>query len=212
LLKFNILIFFVLNYYRFQVKAKPTKETLLICCQIRIGGQKINEHRNDMFLQPKWYSFQYWEFIKKKLTKTTDDYRIFVATDNQQVRNESILEFGSKLIDFDDIVESFDNVDFIKNDNKKECNKADKTFLDFEAFQLCDSVVITEYSQFGKFAILNRKEPTKNLFMHKHNQKEFEEINKLENKNSKIENERHSSNEIDSYFVKIDNLSQFEYI
>ncbi|CAF1015267.1 unnamed protein product [Brachionus calyciflorus] len=47
--------------------------------------------------------------------------------------------------------------------NKKDCSRANKVYLDFHVMQYCDMAVIGS-GGFGYTAMLNRPEPLKNLY------------------------------------------------
>jgi len=73
-------------------KAKPNKNSKLICAQIRIGGN------GDLQFTAKENSKKYWQFIKNNLTSKLNDYKLFVTTDTPELIDEANQVFGNDTV------------------------------------------------------------------------------------------------------------------
>ena len=164
------------KYERFLLKAKPNKDTQLICAQIRIGGYKHYYYRNyyDIISQPLDNAKRYWDIIRNEYIPKvkSDNYRIFVTTDNESVLKQAIKEFGQDYVVFNE--GSFNHVDFIQNTGD-DCTSVEKAILDFHSLQNCDMAVISR-SQFGRIGLWNRLDPTKDVYQYNTDRKEFIKI------------------------------------
>ena len=60
-----------------------------------------------------------------------------------------------------------------------DCESSEKTILDFHAFQLCDSAVITN-TQYGRFGMWLRADPSKNVYVYDTYEKKLYKIESLE--------------------------------
>lgn len=134
-------------------KAKPNKNSKLICAQIRIGGN------GDLQFTAKENSKKYWQFIKNNLTSKLNDYKLFVTTDTPELIDEANQVFGN------DTVIAFKERSFhisrkvgrTENLNETECDRIAEIYLDFFMLGKCDMGVVS-HSGFGLIGILNRKE------------------------------------------------------
>jgi len=93
-------------------------------------------------------SKRYWHIIKEKFIPNiiNKKFKIFITTDNQQVHNDAVKEFGSNQIIYHQ--GPFNHVDYIEN-TKDDCTNSEKAILDFHSLQNCDMAVISR-SQFGR--------------------------------------------------------------
>ena len=164
------------KYERFLLKAKPNKDTQLICAQIRIGGHKHFYYREYYDYRPQFLNdtSNYWKHIREHfISKTKDNnYRIYISTDNEIARKEAIKEFGREFIVYNE--GPLNHVDFVQNKNN-DCSHIENTILDFHSFQLCDMAAISP-SQFGMIGVWNREDSAKDVFMYEPSQRLFFQI------------------------------------
>lgn len=147
---------FQLKYDKFLAEINGSK---LICAQVRIGGARKHVKYDGKFTERNNTKI-YWNYIRNNLIKNLTNYKLFLTTDTNDVELEAIQEFGNDKV----IVNEGINSHLDREINSKDCNRVEKTFLDFHALQNCDRALISE-SGFGKYGLMNRKFPTKNLFM-----------------------------------------------
>lgn len=161
------------KYQKFLLKAKPTNDTILICAQVRIGGYKHFYYRNyfDLMSQKVENAQRYWNLIKEKFLAniSSEKYKIFITTDNEQVHKDALREFGSNRVVFNE--GPFNHVDYIENTNN-DCTNSEKAILDFHSLQNCDMAVISR-SQFGRLGLWNRDDPLKNVYAYNTDKEEF---------------------------------------
>jgi hypothetical protein len=161
------------KYEKFVLKAKPNKETQLICVQLRIGGHE--HHYFKFYYDYKPQSLDdlrfYWKFIREDILPkvNNNNYRLFVTSDNEIGRKKAIEEFGEEKIVYND--GPFNHMDFVEN--KDDCSHIENTILDFHSFQLCDYAVIS-HSQFSIIGLWNREDPHKNTYMYNKNIRKFQ--------------------------------------
>ena len=135
--------------------AKPTKNTKLICAQVRVGdagGIRFMERGNLKI---------YWNYMRTNFIKNLTDYRIFLTTDTQDIVSEAVKEFGNEFVVTNE--GPINHLDFFRK-LKLNDEKLDKTFLDFHSLQNCNMAIISE-SGFGKLGVFNRNDPNENLAM-----------------------------------------------
>lgn len=151
LFKFNS--YLEIKYQKLLKASKPTKNTKVICAQLRIGSS------TDFQFTSRNSSRYYWDTIKQKFLTNITDYKLFITTDVSNVIDEAVKEFGSdKLIGFKS---HSSHIDFVeKMDNDKKCIETSELFIDFFFLGKCDMGVISQ-SGFGLYGILNRE--NKNL-------------------------------------------------
>ena len=138
------------KYENFLQKAKPNKDTVLICAQVRLGGPPhdsvVFTHKNNTVI--------YWNYIRNKFIQNNTNFMIFLTTDSKQVEDEARSEFGfRKLIINDGFNAHLDRESNLNNN----CSKVEKTFLDFHSLQNCDKAIISEsgYGKLNSLSFLN---------------------------------------------------------
>lgn len=104
----------------------------------------------------------YFFLIKK--TGDTDNYKLFLTTDLEEVATEALGEFGAENLLITDGL--YTHID--REKQSSDCKRVYKTFLDLHFMRNCDGIVISN-SNFGKFGIMLRPEPTKQAFMFRSN-------------------------------------------
>lgn len=123
-------------------QVKPTKNSKLICAQVRTGGGYDHP-----FMQYK-NVYLYWKLIKEKfINNQTYDYRVFITSDNPNVINEAYQEFEKgKLVGFKE------NSFHINTNNN--CNDIGNLILDFNLLGNCDMGIVSK-SGFGMIGIIS---------------------------------------------------------
>lgn len=134
------------KYQEFLKRAKPNKDSLLICAQVRIGGSREHVSNDENFTQRN-NTVIYWNHIRNVFIQNNTNYMIFLTTDTKQIEDEARKEFGNDKIIINDGI----NAHLDRESNLgSNCSKIEKTFLDFHSLQNCDKAIISE-SGFGKF-------------------------------------------------------------
>ncbi|XP_064597600.1 uncharacterized protein LOC135464051 [Liolophura sinensis] len=111
----------------------------LVCVQIRIGSAvEKRSYVSISDLKP------FWEFIKTRITQD-GDVRIFVATDSEAVVKESLRRFGWRVLTVEGHADHID-----KSDRKDVAGGFWKTLTDFYALEMCDTLVLSIWSSFGR--------------------------------------------------------------
>jgi len=104
----------------------------------------------------------FWKFIRNDLIAKLElkNYKIFITTDDEDVQKEAFDEFGS-----DKVVTNEGEILHIDRDvdNLNDCNRIEKTILDFHSLQNCDIGIAS--SGYGKMGLWNRKDPVKDLYV-----------------------------------------------
>ncbi|CAF0906733.1 unnamed protein product [Brachionus calyciflorus] len=147
------------------------KNNKVVCAQIRIGGARPNV-AFDYQYNSRNVTQLFWNFIREKfLSQIEDDnYKIFITTDLESVYKEAEIEFGiDSMIHIPGLYTHIDREQYLKDN----CERVDKTVLDFYFFENCDYVLISN-SGFGKLGSLRKKDPFKNAFILKNDQ--FQEL------------------------------------
>ena len=150
-----------LKYKLFLKKAKLNNRSKLICAQVRIGGKREHVEYDAPFTLDSNAKI-YWNYIKSVFMKNETNYKIFLTTDKKNIENEAMKWFGLNKVIINDGINS--HLDREINLGIKNCNKVEKTFLDFHCLQNCDKAIISE-SGFGKLGVWNREKPNENLVM-----------------------------------------------
>jgi len=145
------------KYLKFLKKAKPNKNTKLICCQVRVGGG----YDSDVFMEKEKTKI-YWNYIRINFIKNLTDYRLFLTTDQNDVELEAFKEFGVEFLVTNEGPNN--HLDLVYN-SKSTNENLDRIFLDFHSLQNCNMAIISE-SGFGKLGIWNRNNPNENLAMY----------------------------------------------
>ncbi len=141
-------------------RAKPNKDSLLICAQVRIGGSREHVSNDENFTQRN-NTVIYWNHIRNVFIQNNTNYMIFLTTDTKQIEDEARKEFGNDKIIINDGI----NAHLDRESNLgSNCSKIEKTFLDFHSLQNCHMAIISE-SGFGKLGVFNRNYPNENLAM-----------------------------------------------
>jgi hypothetical protein len=154
------------KYEEFMKLAKPTKDTKLICVQIRLGGSNDKNHADDVEFNKFENIKVIWSFVNNTL-KLNETYKIFITTDREIVEEEAIRLFGSQYIVINKgIIKHIDKD--LENQNETNCSLIEKTILDFHSMQNCDQMVITFYSGFGLLGSWLKKVPFKDVYVYKH--------------------------------------------
>lgn len=136
----------------------------LICAQIRIGGKRPNV-KYDYKFNNRNVSRLFWTFIRQNLTMNETNFTLFVTTDTESVYDEAVRVFGQETVmTIDGLYTHLDR----EADLKENCSRVDKTVLDLHFMQNCDSIVISD-SNFGKFGVMLRRDPTRSAFIFKDN-------------------------------------------
>ena len=149
------------KYDQFLTKLKIENNAKLLCVQIRTGGIRSN-HKRDKLFNSYENTKKFWKFINKKFLNDSkiDNFKLFITTDNELVEKDAIKIYGKdKVILNDGPILHIDRDVHRSND----CKNAERTILDFHCLKNCDIGVISS-SNFGKFGLWNRKNPTENLF------------------------------------------------
>ncbi|CAH1779761.1 unnamed protein product, partial [Owenia fusiformis] len=133
---------------------KDLNQSQLICAQIRVP---------DMLMK---FSYIFRDNLKGYLKNITNiwtffenypkqqDYRIFVTTNSEDVRNASKAQFSENIIDIGGKTMHIDQQGPFE---KLACESHSKVILDFEILSYCDVLVITKDSGFGRMASFKRQ-------------------------------------------------------
>ena len=155
------------QYMEFLNKAKPYKDSKLICAQVRIGDMILHGVKDDFFMN-RSDSKLYWNLIKRefiqKLYSNSKNYKIFVTSDKEYVKQEARQVFG------DEFSMSTPNSSFhfgihFQKEDSSQCQSLENVLYDFYIMQHCDAAVIS-HSGFGILAMMNRPKPNDNLFIY----------------------------------------------
>lgn len=127
----------------------------LICAQLRTGGGSTIP--GDVARGVRSETQTVWDFIDKQLkTEKFKDSKIFLATDNNSVREEFLkkykrngLEISGPIIHVD---RWKDQVNIFDGTEKTACSGTEKVFLDFEIIGECDLLIVTDGSSFGSLS------------------------------------------------------------
>jgi hypothetical protein len=147
----------------------------LICAQIRIGGKR--PHVSDDYQYNHLSVIEkFWHFINQtfinQLKSENKNYKIFISTDTEKVLVEANRTFGNdKMIKIEGMYTHLDRESNLGND----CSRVEKTFLDFDFMKHCHMAVVSA-SGYGMISIMNRPEPTLNLYKF---DKDFIKINDM---------------------------------
>ena len=141
---------------------KELGDSKLICAQIRIGGKRPHVsddyQYNQMNVIEKFWHFMNETFINKLSSK--EKYRIFISTDTEKVLEEADRVFGNdKMIKIPGLHTHLDRESNLGNN----CERVEKTFLDFDFMKHCHMAVVSA-SGYGMISMMNRPEPTLNLY------------------------------------------------
>ena len=150
------------KYDQFLTKVKSQNNTKLLCVQIRTGGIRSN-HKRDKLFNSYESTKKFWKFINKNFLNDSkiDNFKLFITTDNELVERDAIQIYGiDKVILNDGPIFHIDRDVHRSND----CKNSVRTILDFHCLKNCDIGVISS-SNFGRFGLWNRKNPTENLFI-----------------------------------------------
>ncbi len=150
-----------MKYKQFQRKAKPNRNSLLVCAQVRIGGKREFVAYDGPFTEIG-NTKVYWNYIKKEFIRNRTDFKLFLTTDTKSIEHEAEKEFGKMNVIIND--GPLRHLDRELNLGKQHCHRVEKTFLDFHCLQLCDMAIISE-SGFGKLGVWNRPNPSEKLAM-----------------------------------------------
>jgi len=150
------------KYDLIKENAQINNLTQLFCAQIRIGGARPGVNDDKQFNYPNVTKL-FWNFIRSNFTQNMSnisDWKIFVTSDSEWVEREALAEFGKeKLIRISGVNS---HIDYEKNLGNN-CSRVEKPILDFHFMQNCDKALISR-SGFGRFALWNRINPTKDLY------------------------------------------------
>ncbi|KAK6186523.1 hypothetical protein SNE40_008547 [Patella caerulea] len=126
----------------------------LICAQIRIGRDPNNaDFRDDFPIMNLDKISQVWNLFMKY--NDSGKYRIFLTTDNGDVRTEAIKRFPGKLIEIDGPIGHVDR----GPETEKTCDAFKKVILDQHILSTCD-VLISSWSGIGRHAAYVRGKET----------------------------------------------------
>ncbi|XP_050395314.2 uncharacterized protein LOC126814279 [Patella vulgata] len=126
----------------------------LICAQIRIGRDPNNaDFRDDFPVMDLAKISQVWNLFQKY--NDPEKYRIFLTTDNQQVRTEATKLFPEMFIETDGPIGHVDK----GPETDKTCDAFKKVILDQHILSTCD-VLVTSYSGIGRHAAYVRRKET----------------------------------------------------
>ena len=66
------------KFETFRIRAKPTVNTLLICAQIRTGGETIANYKYDTVFNKYEETKKFWTFINETLIRNNPKFKLFV--------------------------------------------------------------------------------------------------------------------------------------
>ena len=155
------------RYEQFLAQTKPRQKSKLICAQVRVGQKSAKGQRDDFFMNRN-ETVLYWDLIKRefihKLYANTSDYKIFVTSDREDVKEEARGVFGSDHVVATEHSSFHFDRDFRKA-NDPQCQVLENVLFDFHVMQHCDAAVVS-HSGFGILAMMNRERPNENLFVY----------------------------------------------
>ncbi|CAF1553925.1 unnamed protein product [Rotaria magnacalcarata] len=147
-----------IQQHTLQFRLKPKKNPI-ICAQIRTGR---NPTIPDDKLLPgrRNISESVFSFIDSNDSNINSE--IFLTTDNQQVYDEALQRYGSRLLY---VSGEITHLDRSLNIDQKVCREQDKLLTDFHLLgELCDVSIISN-SGFGFWGNLRRFKPFEQLFV-----------------------------------------------
>lgn len=151
------------SYQTVLKKAKPHKNSKLICVQIRIGGSadKILDRK----FAEKNDSKLFWDFLLKRFSKQliSNKFKIYLTTDKEYVKQEALSLFQPNKVIF--MNDSSLHLDKNFQQKNEKFTVAENIILDFHMLQNCDAGIVS-HSSFGILGLWNRKQPFKNLFVY----------------------------------------------
>jgi hypothetical protein len=153
------------KYNEFMRYAKPSRDSYLICAQVRLGDDVLVDSKSIK----QNHSSRIFEFIKRYFTQYLGRSKIFVTTDSASVEQEARSFFGER-----DVAITTGDIAHVDIDKKldAECERYEKTFLDFHILKDCDMGVVS-MSGFGRLGVY-RSENVKNIYVY-HHRKDFVE-------------------------------------
>jgi hypothetical protein len=153
------------KYNEFMRYAKPSRDSYLICAQVRLGDDVLVDSKSIK----QNHSSRIFEFIKRNFTQYLGRSKIFVTTDSASVEQEARSFFGER-----DVAITAGDIAHVDLDKKldAECERYEKTFLDFHILKDCDMGVVS-MSGFGRLGVY-RSENVKNIYVY-HHRKDFVE-------------------------------------
>ena len=107
-------------------------------------------------------------------------YKIFVTSDHKGAEEDAVREFGSDRVFRIEGAQT--HVGHHVHENASDCSLFEKPILDLHFLQNCDMAVVSMFSGFGIFGVLNRKNPLDNFFLfdnsefHLLNEKNYQEM------------------------------------
>ncbi|KAI0983829.1 hypothetical protein GJ496_000913 [Pomphorhynchus laevis] len=134
----------------------------LICAQMRIGKSSTipkdvemlkSKHRNNMLNDMI-------SFIQANLSKNYGNYKIFITTDSEEIRQIAKDRLKELMVDIPGEITHLD-----RSDVTKACQNFKKVILDFEMLSYCHTSLISN-SGFGYFGNLRRPKPFQNLYIY----------------------------------------------
>lgn len=145
-----------LKHDKFLKKMKPSKDTKLICAQVRMGdhGHAGETDKNSPML--------YWNFINKTFINSSEKYSIFVTSDRNHVKFEAKKFFSPINVVFN--INSSLHIEK-KMNGLNGCFELEMVILDFHLMQYCDAAVVG-HSGFGIMAMWNRPDPFKDVYVY----------------------------------------------
>lgn len=145
----------------YEAYLREIKDKKLICAQIRVGGQNDDQFTRRTDVK------KYWDLIRDKfITKIKNEsYMIYVTSDMQDVKQEAKKEFGLSRVLTNE--KSSGHLDKSFQDSATNCENEsiENIIMDFHLLQNCDMAVVSQ-SGFGLLGLWNRKEPSKDLYVH----------------------------------------------
>ena len=166
------------KYDRLYARVKPKRDTFLICLQIRVGQQTNQANRPDArFMSGKGELEKFWtlldtEFVSKM--GRSDNYRIFVTSDHDDVKWEAEKLFGKEKIVYN--ADSSVHIDRDISDKQSNCEKVDSVAVEFHLMSSCDAMLVS-HSGYGILAAWNRPNKEKNLYiLTKRNQSDLRKL------------------------------------
>jgi len=140
--------------YDYYVEKLDKKDDMkLICAQIRVGDTVF---KNPAKTTPEIYK-KYWSHIKEKFISkfSLSSYKIFVTSDHKGAEEDAVREFGSDRIFRIEGAQT--HIGHHVHENASDCSLFEKPILDLHFLQNCDMAVVSMFSGFGIFGVLNRK-------------------------------------------------------
>ncbi|CAH1799884.1 unnamed protein product [Owenia fusiformis] len=143
----------------FIVNAKTRFNTLLICAQIRMGVNPSIPHDVGPPRNKLEFLSVVWEFLSQ--FNNSDQHRIFITTDSEDVRQTAKRLFPNTIVDTEGIITHVDRTP----NRSQACQGMQKVSLDFHIQTYCDVLMISR-SNFGEYGahLRNSKEGVYGFF------------------------------------------------